>query len=60
VPRDRLALAIGVGREEDVLGLLRRTLDVREDLRLPLMTSYAGVKPPSMSTPIFDFGRSFT
>jgi hypothetical protein len=27
---------------------------------LPLMTSYAGRKPFSMSTPILDFGRSFT
>ena len=27
---------------------------------LPLMTSYSGVKPFSTSTPIFDFGRSFT
>ncbi len=26
----------------------------------PLMTSYCGVKPASTSTPILDFGRSFT
>jgi hypothetical protein len=30
-------------------------------LALPLMTSYSGSKEPfSRSTPIFDFGRSFT
>jgi hypothetical protein len=36
VPGDRLALAIGVGREVDVLLVLGRLLDLVEDLRLAL------------------------
>src|SRR6185369_11970173 len=36
VPRDGLALAIRVGGQEDVLLVLRRLLDLREDGRLAL------------------------
>ena len=36
VPRDRLALAIGVGREEHALDAAGGALDLGEDLRLPL------------------------
>jgi hypothetical protein len=36
VPRDRLALAIGVGREQDAVDLLRGGLQLRDDLLLAL------------------------
>ena len=61
VPGDRLAFAIGVGREVDGLDLARGLADLAEDLLLALDDLVLGLEvPSSMSTPIFDFGRSLT
>ena len=60
VPGDRLALAIGVGREVDDVDRFADFLISAMIFPLPRMTTYSGSKPCSTSTPIFDFGRSMT
>ena len=60
VPADRLALAVRVGRDEDLGASFAASFSsLRTFLRLA-MTSYDGSKPSSTSTPSLLFGRSRT
>ena len=59
VPADRLAFAIGVGRDVDVGGILGRVLELLDDLLARLRSiSYSSAKSLSTSTPSLLFGRS--
>ena len=57
MPSDRLALAIGVGREIDVRGLFDRRAQLFDDVPLPLIVTYDGAKSLSTSTPSRLFGK---
>ena len=60
MPRDRLALAVGVGREVDFARDFAALLSSLMTSPLPLIVRYLGVKSCSTSTPSVIFGRSRT
>jgi hypothetical protein len=60
VPGDRLALAVGVGRQEDGGRVFASRFRSADHLGLPADRGVGGSKPFSMSIPNLPFGRSRT
>ena len=60
VPRDGFALAVEVGREPDLVLVLRRGLELRDDLLRAGEDRVRRLKAFSVSTPSFEPGRSRT
>jgi len=58
MPRDGLALAVGVGCEQNLVRLLGRLTQLPDLLLLAPDDDVLGRKPFSRSTPRVDFGRS--
>jgi len=60
MPGDGLALAVGVGRQQDLLRPLGRALISAITFFLPSMTTYSGWKSCFTSMPMLALGRSLT